>query len=364
MKLARNLRTVLALALVAVPVSMALTSGVEAARLSTVSDVLSDSGLSAESDHVITFTATSGIAATDTITLTFDDAGDAFDLTGVSDTDMTMASGTCGSETADTLGAAASGATWGVNVNTTTDVITITSGTDTVTADDCVVISIDGANTINNPSVQGVYDLDIATTSDTGKTLLAIVPHVTADVTVDETLTFTVSGVAGASCTTVADVDTTATSVSFGSVTANTFYDACQGLLVSTNATGGYSVTLQQDGDLTSAGLDTIDPGTCDGACAVATEAAWATATNNGFAFCIDNVTGTDGAFTNACSAGGSAGYRLLGTLGTDTPEVIMTNTGFVDSNEVEVGYRISVAGDQPAGTYQNDLVYVATPTY
>ncbi len=41
-----------------------------------------------------------------------------------------------------------------------------------------------------------------------------------------------------------------------------------------------------------------------------------------------------------------------------------MSNLGTVDGNVIEFYYQLSVAGDQPAGTYSNEIVYVATPTY
>lgn len=367
----KTIRILAILALVLTPMLSALVGSAEAAALTSVKDTVSDSGLSANSNHEIRFVATSGVSAAGTITLTFDDTGDAYDLTGVGFADMDLDAGVCSSETSRTLGSTASGATWGVNVNTSTDVITLTSGTDTITAGHCVIIKIGtnasgGTNQINNPSSASVYDLDITSgASDTGKTLLAVLSHVTADVTVDETLTFTVSGIASGACSSrTSDVTTTATSVSFGSVVADTFYEACQGLLVSTNATGGYSVTVQQDGDLTSAGLDTVDAGVCDGTCDISTEDGWATPTNNGFAYCVDDVANTDAVATNPCSDGATAGYRLFGTLGTDTPEVIMSNSGVVSGSEIEVGYQISIDGAQPAGTYSNELIYVATPTY
>ena len=193
---------------------------------------------------------------------------------------------------------------------------------------------------------------------------VSILDHTVVDVTIDETLTFTVSGQTTGQCNTTAQTNTTATSVSYGSVNANQFYQGCQELLVTTNASDGYSVTVQQDGALTSAATDTIAAGNCDGACSVGGDAAWATASNNGFGYCVEEIAGTEAQATAQCDAGASAGYRLFGTLGTDTPEVIMSNANNVDSNVIEIGYKISVSGIQPAGTYSNEVLFVATPTY
>ncbi len=290
-------KIIVLLGLVLTPV-LASVNSVSAAALSSVKDVLSDSGPSVVSNHAISFEATSGIAAGNTINLVFDDVANSFNFGSVAYTDMDMSSGTCGSETADTLGTTASGSTWGVTVNATTDEITITSGTDTVTAGGCVVVLIGtnatgGVNQMTNPTA-GVYGIDVETTSDSGSTLVAILSHVAVDVTVDETLTFTVTGQGTTDCTTNTTTLSTASAVSFGSVNEDSFYTACQELLVSTNASNGYSVTVQQDEPLTSDALDTIAAGSCDGACTVTTAGAWATNTNNGFAYTLANVTGTD----------------------------------------------------------------------
>ena len=343
------------------------TTATFAGRVKDLEDLMSDSGDSQVSDHTISFSATNGVAAGETINVLFDDSGDAFDLTGVVLGDIDLNTGTCGAETDQPLAATASGATWGVTINSTTDEILFTSGTATVANDDCVVIEIgtvaaSGTNQITNPASTGLYDVEIATTQDSGKTKVAIVEHVGADVTVDETMTFTISGQTTAQCATTTDVNTTATNISFGTAAANTFYDACQEVYIETNAASGYNVTLTQTQLLTS-GTDTIAEGTCDGGCSDTTEAAWATATNNGFGYCLENITGTDASPTNDCAAG-TPGFKTFTIHGTDTPEVIMTNTGVTSGSAAEVGYRISVDAAQPAGFYQNELIYVATAKY
>lgn len=362
-------RVLLAATIVLVPFLVVSTNSVGAAALTDISNVLSNSDVGENSDHLLTFVATSGVAAAGTLTVTFDPTGSLFDLTSVVLADVDLAYGaTCGTVADQTLAAAPSGATWGAVVTAGADTIEFTSGTGTITAGDCVIVEVGtvagGTNQINNPAGAGVYEVEVTTASDSGSALVAVLDNVDVDVTVDETLTFTVTGQGTGDCVTTTDLGTTATSISYGSVTANTFYDACQQLEVSTNATGGYAVTVQQTQPLTSAGLDTIAAGTCDGACTFASDAVWTTASNNGLAYCMDNVSGTDAQAASTCSTGGSATYRTLGTLGTDTPEIIMSNSGVVNASQAELNLKISVPGSQPAGTYSNEIFYVATPTY
>lgn len=383
----RHFRILLALLLFATPLAM-LPSEVDAVALSSMNDTLEESRPSTDANHLIQFVTATGIDATgETITLTFDDAGDAFDLTDVAFGDIDLAvddDGVCdGTWTDKTLAATAAAATWGVNVNTGTDVITLTAPTDAttgeITAGYCVQIEIGdnatgGANLITNPASAGVYIVDVyveaGAVDDQGAALVVVVDTITASVTVDETLTFTVAAVTSASCLfdgAAADVTTTATTIPFGTTTGDAFIDGCQDLTVSTNASDGYSVTVQASELLTSGG-DTIAEGTCDGACADTTFGTWNTATNNGFGYCVTNGTGNPFSGQAAVECQDAAAviefktFRLLN--GSETPEQIMSETTSVAGDQLDIGFRLSVPSSQVAGTYTNNIIYVATPTY
>ena len=96
---------------------------------------------------------------------------------------------------------------------------------------------------------------------------------------VSQTVNFTSSGAANEfavaikpapNCTaddgaTVNQIATTATSVPFGFISPNTFYQGCQDLIVSTNAGNGYSLTVQESSTMKTAnGQFTIPDTTCD----------------------------------------------------------------------------------------------------
>lgn len=120
-------------------VSNGLYAGIaNAASLTSISDIMSNETLSAASSHVIKFTTPTGITAAQTIVATFP-AG--FNFTGKSFTGLTMSFGpTTGLETAVTLAAAPSGATWGAVLSGSNFVVTtFTSATGAIPAGNTVV---------------------------------------------------------------------------------------------------------------------------------------------------------------------------------------------------------------------------------
>lgn len=84
---------------------------------------------------------------------------------------------------------------------------------------------------------------------------------------------------------TVNQISTTGTSVPFGTVSANTFYQGCQDLKVSTNAPGGYSLSVQESYAMrTASGGYTIPDTTCDaGGCTETVAASWTDPNKNGY---------------------------------------------------------------------------------
>ncbi|MDZ4230170.1 MAG: hypothetical protein U1C53_03450, partial [Candidatus Veblenbacteria bacterium] len=248
------------------------------------------------------------------------EAAGASDFDLAEDTDGSP--GSCsGTLTDETLDASAGAAAWGVGVNTTTDTITFTapSGVATyIAASACVVIEIGtnatneftGVNQINNPSktaaagTADVNDVAISFTgnaaADSGTALVATVEGVTVSVTIDESLSVVLAEVAAASCpSTLPGTDKsdeaghTDTAIDFGTLTSgDAFYNSCHQLTIGTNATDGYSTTVYKT-QLLTAGSDTIAEGDCNaGSCTTTGSGLWTTTTENGFGYCMDDVTG------------------------------------------------------------------------
>ena len=204
--------------------------------------------------------------------------------------------------------------------------------------------------------------------------LIAIQDQVTVSVTVDESLTFTISQ--GTACTgdtgspTSINASVTATTVPFGTVNLDAFYVGCQDLNVATNASGGYIVTGEENRSLKSIAGTLISNGTCDGACDFDTGAAWATAGNNGLGYfcentgstpCSTTVDTTSEYKTLACT--GAVTTDCLPT-GSEAAQTILTRAGPQSADEGRIHYKLSVDAAQAAGAYSNTVTYIATPTF
>ena len=229
---------------------------VNAANVTTISDTLSDSAPAVVSNHTITFTTPTGVAAGEDIVITFPAGFTGIGSLVAADLDLLN-----GATDEDLIDGAASAANW--NVTAAGQVITITSGTDTIPGATTVTIEIGtnatfpgaGTNQITNPAT-GSYQVEITVGSgnDTGAMNLAIVDNVTVNASVDTLFTFTVTGVASAQTVngTTTGGATTATNIPFGALDANTASTAAQDLSATTNAANGFVVTVTANGQLNS----------------------------------------------------------------------------------------------------------------
>lgn len=199
---------------------------------------------------------------------------------------------------------------------------------------------------------------------------VAHIESVRVTATVEPTISFSIAGVSTATSTCGANPDiNTATAlnaplaVPFGSLILNTFRDASHHLTVSTNAMAGYVVTAAENDQLSLGGLGvtTIPDTTCDsGPCTTSSEEDWATATNNGFGYSIQNISAASVPFEYNDS--GTFLARPFPLLGSE--ETIFSSTTVADAEDIYVCYRISVGATQPAGDYENQITYTATGTF
>lgn len=208
---------------------------------------------------------------------------------------------------------------------------------------------------------------------DDGVVAFATVPGVTVSATILETLTFSVNGVIATNCPTTGGTKrpSTSTTVPFGTINADTFYDCCQDLRVATNANNGYDVTIGETDQLTS-GSEQIADGNCDGSCTDTTAAGWANASNNGFGYCMDDQAGYGNAAetadpvwgNNYCGAG-TQYFKTIPDTGADEPrEEIMQSESEVSDDRSFIGFRLSVDANQPSGSYSTTVTYIVTPRY
>ncbi|MGB9911600.1 MAG: hypothetical protein ACPLKP_03325 [Microgenomates group bacterium] len=322
--------------------------------------------------------------APDTASSTTDNG---FDLNGITAANISTSGGTGCTWSTETV-TPGTGNGHRYKVKTTSE---CTGGTITITVGDGTVNLVNPAP-VYSGHTQGtadVYTVSVYTYAgdpdgggaliDSGYARVAPVEAVLVSATVEETLTFIVSGVSvgTTACGQVMDVTTYPYAVPWGTLSqANTFKEAAQKLEVSTNANNGYTVVIEENDQMglngkTCTGAnageadDCIKDTTCDnGSCTEATSAEWNTATNNGLGYSLANISGTDAVFTYNESGRTFSAKQIADREANETRRTIMSNSGPVNSKQIYVCYRISISGTQPAGYYYNKVKYTATPVF
>jgi hypothetical protein len=350
-------------------------AGTKASLPASVKDVLSDSRPSVVAIHDIFLTESGSTALTsgNTVTVNFPAS-----FTGVSSllfSDIALFKD--GSNT-KTVQSGACGSTDTVRFTVSSQTITFTAcNSYTASAAGSIIeMKIGGTNKITSADgTANPYTITLAGTyGDSSQTLLVVLlAGVTVSATIAQSLTFTVAAVTSGACQTTGGttVTSTATTVPYASVNTNAFYDICQALTVATNAAGGYSTTIQTTGTFTN-GTNTIAKGACDSACTDTTAAAWGTATNNGYGYCMKDTTNTaantaDGtAWTGSHQCGGgSQEFKTVPNAGAaQTAQAIMKATAGTAGDTSNAGWRLSVGGAQAPGAYTDTGVYITTATF
>lgn len=348
----------------------------EAANVSTYSDTLSDSAPGVVSDHTITFTTPTGVANGETITLDFSDGPFVVGSVDFTDIDVATSSGEF-SLAADCTGtemasAAFSGTTLTITMCAGDGGLVAASGTTTIEIGTNATNQTTGDQQLTNPAA-GSYQIPLtAGASDTGETRVAIVENVTVTATVDTIFTFTVTGVANNTLVNSGDTTggpTTATTIPFGELEADTASTAAQNLEVSTNASNGFVVTVAADQQLTSGNGADID-GYADGAYDTV-PAGW---TSPGATPGLENEAGHWGISSSDTTL--TAGLSDLYNGGDDfvsassTPVEVFRHDGPTDGSvsgegTANVIYKVEITALQEAADdYTATLTYVATPVF
>lgn len=192
---------------------------------------------------------------------------------------------------------------------------------------------------------------------DTVTVAWATTNGITASVTVDPSLTFSV-GTVGSGQTVNGDntnVVTTSSTIPFGTVAGNALGIGAHDLTVSTNAAGGYTIYASYSAALTDGATHTI-------ADATGTNASPAT-------FTASTTTSAFGYTTDSTSLSGSAS-RFSGTKYSKFTTLAGEIAGnaaapaAVASDTTRVGYKVAISNVQSPGTYTTTVGLVATPTY
>ena len=239
---------------------------------------------------------------------------------------------------------------------------------------------------IYNPSATGTYyvwiythndsdceNLTVGGVVDNGLSAFAVFQGVTVTATVVEDLSVTINA---SSCDSYLEdsaqsIASATTSIGYGNVVAEDFYDSCQGIDIGTNAANGYIARIHKTQQLTSGG-NVIPDGVCDGGgsdCDDSTDEPWQTDTNNGFGYCMQDktlngaeVADSDWA-TVYCGPQATQEFKTISNS-TTTAEPIMQSNSATSTNQAWIGYRLSVDSAQAAGTYSTEIIYTVTPKF
>ena len=314
---------------------------------------MSDSNLSATGvTHTIVFQAGADLTVGTVITVAFN-----ANFTGINSTNLS-----CPSD-------AAEGGS-GQDITCTVAATLASTTAHTITLTDTV-----------NPSSAGPYDVTISH-DETGaeestKLIVYIIDDVTVTAHVESNLTFQIAPVAS---TTVINgdamtKDSSTTTIEFGDLEALTAVRIGQEVRVTTNASGGFTVTVQQDGEMeTAAGANINSFRESPDNTGSTTPEAWAEPTpilGLDHTYGHVGLTSSDGTLN---WGGGDpfdvvgAGQRYAGLNGT-APMEVLYHDGPADGTTAgagmaRVGYQIEISALQEAGDYSNVLTYICTPTF
>jgi hypothetical protein len=174
--------------------------------------------------------------------------------------------------------------------------------------------------------------------------------------TVNPTLTVSIVGVASGQSVAgeTTTITSTASALSFGSLQVGTPNVAAHTVTVTTNATGGYTTTVVQDGNLRKSNGETI-------LAVTATNASPA-------AFPTGITTGRIGYHTTDATlcTGTATRFSVNDTYAalTTTPTEVICNSGPTTSEATSLVYKVVIGNQQPAGSYANTVTYITTATY
>jgi len=374
----RVVATLVACAMVMASIGVYQTA--HAANLTLVSNTLSTSAPNVASAHTILFTATNDIGPAENITITWDsqdDGGAGQDFGGIDDIadNSNLTAAVAGSAVADPT-----------FVSDSADTLVVNGVT--ATAGQTVEIEVAVGAGIINPTTLGSYEIEIAvanTENDIGRTRVVIIDQVEVTAIVATTFDFVISPVNVG--TSVGGENTTGssstTTIPFGVLDAGTPEFIAQQLNVTTNAAGGFVVTVEKDAPLLSSTGADIDE-FVDGS-GTDTPAAW---------------TNPDGQLTNGALTNDDDGWGHWGMVAVDndlqgagtafsaddqyvavpnTPRAVFAHNGPSDGlvgaggpdtstddvGQTFVGYKIEITPLQEAGDdYNTTLTYIATPSF
>lgn len=321
-----------------------------AASLTALSDAMSSSKVSTASSHVIKFTTPTGAGdSSDTIIITFPSD---FNFTSKTIGSVSFTHGaSTGAESTETLAASPSASAWGaVFSGTQNRVLTLTAPSDgtgaaVVAANDKIIITYDNTNSINASSATSYQVAISGTFGDTGSITVNILTddQVSVSATVSQSLTFSISD----NTIGFGTLSSSAARYATGDATGSGSPTGAHDLVVGTNASNGYTMTL--NGATLTSGANTIDAiGSSNTASSAGTEQFGLRMT----------ASGGSGAVTAPYAA---AGYAFDSAA---FPDQIASASGSSANTTYSVIYLGNIGSQTEAGSYGATMTYTATANF
>ncbi len=373
--LARKLLSILAIAALVWATGFPLSlKNANAASFTNVSDTLTDSDLGVRSGHTINFTvqtALNDLGGADTIFVDFDPTGDNFQINNLEAADFVSESGL-------SVVATCTAGPGEFTLSTTTEAFTLTiCANDVIATSTAISLPIATTSNIVNPSSAQSYVVRVESRNqgsassvlDQADTRVAIIDDVVVTAAVATSFTFTIAGLPNGTDVNGITTSTTtsATAIAFGFLdpTVNASTTAGQRLTVATNAANGFTVTIRQDQNLTSATGADIDPfangngNSTPGPWSYPAGTLGSENTYGHFGITSEDDLNTD-EFGTALFVGNFATTSRAVFHHNGPSDGTTANIGTTD-----IGFRIAITSLQEAGTdYTNTLTYVATPVF
>ena len=156
---------------------------------------------------------------------------------------------------------------------------------------------------------------------------------------------------------TISDLD-----INLGSLVAGTPSTDTNTLTITSGSASGYAVTVIEDHQLRIPGTATdITDTACDTGtpCAITDANVWSSAVTYGFGY---NMSGTD--FPSADFINSTYYRPFSNAEDSPTPAIVMSKSAVTTGSTATVTYKANVSGSQAAGTYENIVQFIATPTF
>lgn len=164
-------------------------------------------------------------------------------------------------------------------------------------------------------------------------------------------------------------INDTDLSINLGSLSPGVGSTDSHTITVSSPAGHGYQILAAENSPLSLASGSTIPDTSCNGGaetCTIDSSALWTDTSAYGFGFqtlglntslAVTNI-GTSQFFTDTDH------YRPFANLDTDSPQTIMEEDSPTRTRTARVTYKANISAEQPAGDYENSIVFIAVPKY